>query len=335
MPASVPESPVEFMPVAPLRFERVPDIEVPDESVLPDPIDDEPVLPLPIEPVEPDVLLPEPIEPEPVVPLPIELEPLVLPVPPAELGVLVVLPVPGDPVLPELIDPVEPVPAVPEPVVALPEPVVPLLPIELAEPLLPVPELLVPEPVEPVVLLPPGVVADPVDEPVVPVPLVPLVALVPVDPVDPVCATVTPAPNASAMPAARAARVCLDALFMMILQVDVTGRSKCRKGTAIDSAPWTQHHGVGNAHAANGAAMPPEVASWCRPSPTRGRARRAGQGPRWVSGSAAPAFTSPSEKLVWRSFTCGRFSSVSSEKRENASRSVAITCSSNVPEPEM
>ena len=246
MPASVPESPVEFMPVAlPLRFDRVPDIALPDESVLPEPIDDEPVLPLLVEPVEPDVPLPELVEPEPVVPLPIELEPLALPVPPAELGVLVVLPVPVAPVLPELIDPVDP--AVPEPVVALPEPVVPLLPIELAEPLLPVPELLIPEPVEPVALAPPGVVADPVDEPVVPVLLVPLV---PVDPVDPVCATVTPAPNASAMPAARAARECLEALFMMILQVDVTVRSKCPRHHAIRRCTWTQLRRFGNAHAA-------------------------------------------------------------------------------------
>ena len=219
MPASVPDNPVVSWPVAPLRLERVPGIRLVDESVLPEPIDEEPVVPLLIEP-----------------------EPLVVPVPPDALGVLVVLPVPVEPVLPELIEPVEPV--VPEPVVALPEPVVPLLPIELAEPLLSVPELLVPDPVEPVVLLPPGVVADPVDEPVVPVPLVPLVPLVqhvPDDPVEPVCARVMPAPNASAMPAATAAKVCLEALFMMILQVDVTVRSECRDGAArFEGAPWTQ-----------------------------------------------------------------------------------------------
>jgi hypothetical protein len=56
---------------------------------------------------------------------------------------------------------------------------------------------------------------------------------------------------------------------------------------------------------------------------------------RWSSGRAPPAFTSPSEKLVWMSFTLGSFSSVLMEKRENASRSVAITCSSKVPVPEM
>ncbi len=56
---------------------------------------------------------------------------------------------------------------------------------------------------------------------------------------------------------------------------------------------------------------------------------------KWASGSAAPALTSPSEKLVCRSFTCGKFNSTSSDSFENASRSVAITCSSNVPAPEM
>ena len=56
---------------------------------------------------------------------------------------------------------------------------------------------------------------------------------------------------------------------------------------------------------------------------------------RCASGSAAPAFTSPSEKLVCRSLTLGSVSSVSRHSLENASRSVAITCSSNVPEPEM
>ena len=44
-----------------------------------------------------------------------------------------------------------------------------------------------------------------------------------------------------------------------------------------------------------------------------GAGRRAAR--RWPSGSAAPASTSPSEKLVWMSFTLGSLNSVSMAQR--------------------
>ena len=56
---------------------------------------------------------------------------------------------------------------------------------------------------------------------------------------------------------------------------------------------------------------------------------------RCASGSAPPALTSPSEKLVCMSFTLGRLSNTSRANCEKLSRSRATTCSSNVPVPLM
>ncbi len=66
--------------------------------------------------------------------------------------------------------------------------------------------------------------------------------------------------------------------------------------------------------------------------------RRSDAGPQLsscVSGSAPAAFTSPSEKLVCRSFTLGRCSRTSRANCEKASRSRATTCNSKVPVPLM
>ena len=56
---------------------------------------------------------------------------------------------------------------------------------------------------------------------------------------------------------------------------------------------------------------------------------------RCPSGSALLAFTSPSEKLVCRSFTFGRFIKCCRAKAEKPFRSCATTCNSKVPVPLM
>ncbi|MCY1377907.1 hypothetical protein D9M69_655040 [compost metagenome] len=53
------------------------------------------------------------------------------------------------------------------------------------------------------------------------------------------------------------------------------------------------------------------------------------------NGSALPDFTSPSEKLVCRSFTLGRLINTSRANWLKWLRSRLTTCSSNVPEPLM
>ena len=78
------------------------------------------------------------------------------------------------------------------------------------------------------------------------------------------------------------------------------------------ATPWTGNDRVGAGNRCRtvvGASLVPIAGRQTDLTPTPG------QGARCPSGSAAPAFTSPSEKLVWMSFTFGRFSSVSTEKR--------------------
>jgi hypothetical protein len=49
--------------------------------------------------------------------------------------------------------------------------------------------------------------------------------------------------------------------------------------------------------------------------PVRAGKPRQARRRRWPSGKAAPAFTSPSEKLVWMSFTLGSLNKVSIAQR--------------------
>jgi hypothetical protein len=56
---------------------------------------------------------------------------------------------------------------------------------------------------------------------------------------------------------------------------------------------------------------------------------------RCPSGQLLPALTSPSEKLVWRSFTFGRLIRTRRANWEKASRSLHTTCSWKVPVPLM
>lgn len=53
------------------------------------------------------------------------------------------------------------------------------------------------------------------------------------------------------------------------------------------------------------------------------------------NGNATGAFTSPNEKLVCKSFTCGKFNNTSRANWLKLSRSRDTTCNSNVPVPLM